>query len=248
MGLLKGVFLAGALLVSAFTWPQDITTVPVLSYYEVAPFKTSEGQGLSYDLVALLNAAAASNIIYKLKHLPRKRINHALNNQEGVIVLFVSPAWFNDKKQTRYHWSKGLFKDGNDVISRLSDPIEYIGIESLTGKVMGALLGRKYGPIDTAVAAGKIKREDINVLGRNLLKLKAGRIDFTILSRTWASYLIKNQKLQNVFYRSSFKNFERHLLISKTLKKQVPFLQEWVTNLNTNKDWNRLLKKYGIEQ
>ncbi len=248
MGVLKEIFFTGALLASAFTWPQDITTVPVLSYYEVAPFKISEGQGLSYDLVALLNAAAPSNTIYKLKHLPRKRINLALNNQKGVIVLLVSPDWFNDKEQIRYYWSKSLFKDGNDIISRLSAPIKYIGIESLTGKVMGALLGRKYGPIDEAVNEGKIRREDINVLGKNLLKLKMGRIDFTILSRTWASYLIRNQKLQNVFYRSSFKNFERHLLISKTLKKQVPFLQEWVRNLNTSKEWNKLLQKYGIEQ
>ena len=233
-------------LLSIASWSDERQDIEVLSYYEVPPFKVSEGEGLSFELVAMLNAAAPKGVSFNLKHRPRNRINQALKFQEPVIVLLVNPAWFGDKTKTRYYWSDSLFEDGNDVVSRVLDPIEYQGVESLKGKRMGALLGRKYGPVDKAVAAGDIIREDVNDLGRNLLKLRAGHIDFTILSRTWSGYLIRSQNMQGVFKRSAFKDFKRHLLISRKLKSQLPFLNNWVRSLAKNAQWQQLLKKYGI--
>lgn len=235
--------------ISAFSmvsWGNEPKVIEVLSYYEVPPFKTSVEQGLSFELIAMLNASAPVDVSFTLKHMPRNRINQALKFQEPVIVLLVNPAWFGDKAQTRYYWSDSLFKDGNDVVSRVRDPIEYNGVESLKGKRMGALLGRKYGPVDKAVAAGDITREDVNDLGRNLLKLQAGRIDFTILSRTWSGYLIRSQNMKGVFKRSAFKDFNRHLLISRKLKPHLEFLNDWVRSLAKNEQWLQILNKYGI--
>ncbi len=248
MAKLPQLMMAFICLFSIATWSSEPKVIEVLSYYEVPPFKVAEGEGLSFELVAMLNTAAPEDINFKLKHMPRNRINQTLKFQEPVIVLLVNPAWFGDKTQTRYYWSNSLFKDGNDVVSRISDPIEYQGVESLKGKRMGALLGRKYGPVDKAVAAGDIIREDVNDLGRNLLKLQAGRIDFTILSRTWSGYLIRSQDMKGVFKRSAFKDFERHLLISRKLKPHLPFLNNWVRSLTKNKKWQKILNKYGISK
>ena len=246
MAKLPRLMIAFIYLFSIPTWSNEPQNVEVLSYYEVPPFKVSEGEGLSFELVAMLNAVAPRNISFELKHIPRNRINQALKIQQPVIVLLVNPAWFGDKTQTRYHWTDSLFEDGNDVVSRVLDPIDYQGIESLKGKRMGALLGRKYGPVDKAVAAGEIIREDVNDLGRNLLKLRAGHIDFTILSRTWSGYLIRSQNMQGIFKRSAFKDFKRHLLISRQLTPQLPFLNNWVSSLAKNEQWQQMLKKYGI--
>lgn len=188
------------------------------------------------------------NLQFTLHHLPRNRINSALKSEEAVIVLLVNPAWFGDTKKNRYFWSESLFQDGNDVVSLINSPIDYTGIESLKGKKMGALLGRKYGLVDKAVEDGDIIREDVNDLGRNLRKLNAGYIDFTILSRTWSAYLINSQFLHGKFKRSPFKDFTRHLLISRNLKPHVGFLTEWVSSLNHNEQWQFTLKKYGINQ
>jgi len=246
MAKLPRLLMAFIYLLSIEIWSDERQDIEVLSYYEVPPFKVGEAEGLSFELVAMLNAAAPKGISFKLKHRPRNRINQALKFQEPVIVLLVNPAWFGDKTQTRYYWSDSLFEDGNDVVSRVLDPIEYQGVESLKGKRMGALLGRKYGPVDKAVAAGDIIREDVNDLGRNLLKLRAGHIDFTILSRTWSGYLIRSQNMQGIFKRSAFKDFKRHLLISRKLKPQLPFLNNWVRSLAKNAQWQQILRKYGI--
>mgnify|MGYP000199721493 FL=1 len=232
---------------SQFSYGIEVKTIAVLSYYEIPPFKVSDNQGLSFDLVAQLNAASPPDVQFMLQHLPRNRINSALKFQEPVVVLLVNPAWFGDKDKTRYFWSKSLFKDGNDVVSLISNPIEYTGVESLKGKKMGALLGRKYGVVDKAVEAGDIIREDVNDLGRNLRKLNAGYIDFTILSRTWSGYLINSQFLHGKFKRSAFKDFTRHLLISRTLKPHADFLTSWVESLDNNAQWQATLKNYGIK-
>lgn len=224
----------------------DVQSIPVLSYYEIPPFKIAEQQGLSFELVAQLNKASPASIEFSLQHLPRNRINSALKSQQAVIVLLVNPAWFGDKNKTRYFWSDSLFEDGNDVVSLITQPIDYTGIESLKGKRMGALLGRKYGVVDKAVEAGDIIREDVNDLGRNLRKLNAGYIDFTILSRTWSGYLISSQFLQGKFKRSPFKNFTRHLLISPKLKPHLKFLTSWVSSLSDNEQWQATLTKYGV--
>ena len=236
------------IILSQVTNGADTKVVRVLSYYEIPPFKISDTQGLSFDLVAQLNAASSPSLQFTLQHLPRNRINIALKSEEAVIVLLVNPAWFGDKEKTRYFWSESLFQDGNDVVSLVSSPINYTGIESLKGKKMGALLGRKYGLVDKAVEKGDIIREDVNDLGRNLRKLNAGYIDFTILSRTWSGYLINSQFLHGKFKRSPFKDFTRHLLMSRNLKPHVKFLTDWVNSLNHNEQWQTTLNKYGIKQ
>ena len=247
MAKLPRLLMAFIYLLSIEIWSNERQDVEVLSYYEVPPFKVGEAEGLSFELVAMLNAAAPKGIIFKLKHRPRNRINQALKFQEPVIVLLVNPAWFGDKTQTRYYWSDSLFEDGNDVVSLISSPIDYTGIESLKGKRMGALLGRKYGIVDKAVEVGEIIREDVSDLGMNLRKLNAGYIDFTILSRTWSGYLISSQFLHGKFKRSPFKNFSRHLLISHSLKPHLEFLTSWVKSLNHNEKWQATLHKYGIK-
>ena len=236
------------IILSQFSYGAETKMVRVLSYYEIVPFKITDTQGLSFDLIAQLNAASPPSLQFTLQHLPRNRINNALTSDEGLIVLLVNPAWFGDKEKTRYFWSESLFQDGNDVVSLITNPISYTGIESLKGKKMGALLGRKYGLIDKAVEDGDILREDVNDLGRNLRKLNAGYIDFTILSRTWSAYLINSQFLHGKFKRSPFKDFTRHLLMSHSLKPHVKFITDWVNSLNHSEQWQLTLKKYGIKQ
>ncbi len=235
------------ILLSQLTYGGEAKIIRVLSYYEIPPFKVAANKGLSFDLIGQLNVASPLGVQFILEHLPRNRINSALKFQEPVIVLLVNPAWFGDKDKTLYFWSNSLFEDGNDVVSLISNPIEYTGVESLKGKKMGALLGRKYGVVDNAVKAGDIIREDVNDLGRNLRKLNAGYIDFTILSRTWSGYLINSQFLHGKFKRSAFKDFTRHLLISRKLKPQLDFLSNWVNSLKSNEQWQATLKKYGIK-
>ena len=235
-------------LLSQLSFGTDANVIRVLSYYEIPPFKISDTQGLSFDLVAQLNAASTLSLQFTLQHLPRNRINNALVSEEAVIVLLVNPAWFSDEEKKRYFWSESLFQDGNDVVSLTSHPIDYTGVESLKGKKMGALLGRKYGLVDKAVAAGDIIREDVNDLGINLRKLNAGYINFTILSRTWSAYLINSQLLHGRFKHSPFKNFTRHLLISRKLKPHLKFLKNWVNSLHQNEQWKMTLKKYGIKE
>lgn len=58
--MLKQLTFALTLIVlSQFTYGAEAKVVRVLSYYEIPPFKISDTQGLSFDLVAQLNAASS---------------------------------------------------------------------------------------------------------------------------------------------------------------------------------------------
>ena len=66
--------------------------VVVWSYYEFPPFVTSksDGKGLSYDFVEMLNQEEGNNYRFLLKIVPRKRLNKNLADNKPGLVAWVT--------------------------------------------------------------------------------------------------------------------------------------------------------------
>ncbi|WP_163830846.1 hypothetical protein [Spartinivicinus ruber] len=131
--------------------------VSLYTYHNHPPFINGIDDGLTYDLVNLLNIESKGKYLFTLKVLPRKRLDKKIVNDGSWTVVWANPEWFNDHYKTKYRWLS-ILEDASTVISRVEDSIEYKGPQSLKGLTFGAMAGHKYLGIDELVRKGEIKR------------------------------------------------------------------------------------------
>lgn len=184
----------------AFATPETIT---IYSYHNHPPFVTGENKGLTYELADRLNGQATGKFQFQVRIIPRGRLNHYLKDwiagscpgpscRQDWIVPWVNPKWgFIKGKRDNYLWH-ALLSDANVIVSRKKDEWRYLTPESLTGRVLGGMLGHRYVGIDALVQAGEIKRIDGNRERDNLLKVLHKRVDATLLPESTINYLLQN--------------------------------------------------------
>jgi polar amino acid transport system substrate-binding protein len=222
--------------------------VSVWSYYGFPPFITSKNQGLSHDLVELLNERGQGRFRFELRLLPRKRIDLLLSDSVTGIVLFVNPSWMGLRNLQKYEWTPSLFSDRNVIVSNVARKVDFTGPESLAGLTLGGILGRKYEALDELVDAGLIKREDATSEQSNLLKLCEKRIDFTTGPETMLRPLVESLCIEKHIYFSPTPLFQytRHILISDASPALSEFIVQFVRGLPTNPKWIAIKDKYKL--
>jgi len=178
--------------------------INVYTYHNHAPFITEKKAGLSYDLIQYLNNKSNGDYTFKLKVLPRSRLNYILkpwiNKECGVtrecasnwVVLWVNPKWgFGKDSLANFSWT-GLFEDSNAIIYSKNRKVDYTSPDSLVGKKLAGIAGHRYVGIDDLVLGGKIKRIDGNSEEINLQKVLSNRVDVTLLPTSSFNYYLNN--------------------------------------------------------
>ena len=227
--------------------------VEVWTYYTSPPFITAEGEGLSHDFIDLLNRHFADRYRFKLKVLPRTRINRNLESDQPGLVLFVSWIWMGDPDRTKYLWSPIILRDRNEVISRASGKaptqILYQGPESLEGLVFGGELGRRYKGLQAAFESGQITRRNARREEQNLDMLVRGHIDVTSIASTVARSKIQKKGLEGQvhFSPNPLTYYSRHLLLTRPLSELEPLLADFVNQLEQLPEWQRIKASYAVE-
>ncbi len=187
---------------------QDIN---VYTYHNHAPFIIDKNSGLSNDLIQYLNKNSKGTYNFKLKVVPRSRLNYILKpwiNKEcgktkecasNWVVLWVNPKWgFGQDSLSNFSWTN-LFKDSNAIIYSKNRAIEYTSPNSLMGKKLAGIAGHRYVGIDDLVADGKVQRIDGNSEEINLQKVLSNRVDVTLLpTSSFNYYLNNNSNLQEL--------------------------------------------------
>ncbi|WP_243544394.1 transporter substrate-binding domain-containing protein [Pseudodesulfovibrio tunisiensis] len=224
-------------------------TVVAWCYYRTEPFVTGKGQGLAHDFVKMLNERAEGRFLFTLAFLPRKRIDQRLEYHEPGVVLFVNPIWMNDPDEERYLWTSPMLRDRNEIISSASRPVEYAGVPSLFGLKLGGVFGRRYAPLEQAVATGEILREDSASARLNLLKVAERRVDFITMPRSQAMPLVKSLKIGHRLHFSSKPLFlyTRHVLVTRELHDVYAFLEDFMRKIPDDPEWKRIREKYEVE-
>lgn len=219
------------------------------SYYAYPPFALEDGGGLGPEFVDLLNEVAKGRFVFSLEVLPRKRIDLRLSVKDPGIVLFVSPEWMLLPKDHISVWSGPLFRDQNGVLFSGLAEQEYAGPESLYGKRLGGVIGRRYKGLDEAVAKGRIIRHDALSEEINVLKLAERRIDVMTAPESVLRYLVAHLGVEDKVHFSSAPLFRytRHILISNISPEARAFLIKFVQDLPGNPGWIKLKEKYHLQ-
>jgi len=205
---MKKIVLSLLLSLGVLFGAQDIN---VYTYHNHAPFIIDKQSGLSHDLIQYLNNKAKGDYTFKLKVVPRSRLNYILKpwiNKEcgrtrecasNWLVLWVNPKWgFGKDSLSNFSWT-GLFEDSNAIIYSKSRKVKYTSPNSLVGKKLAGIAGHRYVGIDDLVAGEKIKRIDGNSEEINLQKVLSNRVDVTLLpSSSFNYYLNNNDNLQEL--------------------------------------------------
>lgn len=98
--------------------------------------------------------------------------------------------WLSTEYQ--YLFSDPVMPLTNVMYSSARRPLEYSGPESLLGKTIGCIKNYTYPRIELLVAAGKVKRYDVNTIPVLLRMVKEGRVDGAILDMGEAQWGIRN--------------------------------------------------------
>jgi polar amino acid transport system substrate-binding protein len=247
MNITTKILSATALMLCTLATSVSAQTVNLYTYHLTGPFVTGKGTGLTYDMAAYLTKKSAGKYDFVVSELPRKRLNKTIAGNKPGVVPWVSPLWFGDKGQTKYLWSNGYFKDGNDLLSSIKKPFEYTGdVKSLQGLKFGGERGHHYKGIDEMVKTGDVTRVDAKSITANLRKIAAGRIDVTSVNNSAARYLVEKLGIKDHVHFSSkqFTQYNRHFLVMKSLPEVGAFLSGVTENMADDAEWQTIVKKY----
>jgi len=237
------------LMVCSFAFGAE--NINVYTYHNHAPFIIDKNLGLSHKLVESLNKNSKGLYNFKLKIVPRNRLNYILKPwiqnkchktnqcQSNWIVLWVNQKWgFGQDSSTTFSWTK-LFKDSNSIIYKKSQNFNYQNPNSLIGKKLAGIAGHRYIGIDELVKQGKIKRIDGNSEEVNLEKVLSKRVDATLLPTSSFNYYLKKNK--------SFKGLKKaktsHQIYMRNIMSTAQNIK--LTNYLQSLNYQGILKEYA---
>lgn len=241
-----------AVLLTILSTAVNARTVQVLTYHNFPPFVVDEKtrQGLSFDIVDILNELKIPGIDFTLAIHPRARLNRELRRQPEWLVLWANPAWFKDRDMTTYAWSAPIFEDANVLVTRDPD-FDYSGPLSLHSMQMLGLREHSYQGIDEMIESGMISKEDAPGWD-SLLLMVAYRphVDFTILPMLAARYYRTQLQLQdNVFIASTpHSRFTRSIMGPASSSTLSPLIDTLAETLASSPQWKALMKHYHLEE
>jgi len=227
--------------------------LPVLSYYDYPPFSTGPGQGLTQSLLALLQDRAGPLLpTLHEELLPRRRVAALVRRSDWTgLVLWVSPAWFQDPDRHRFIWTEPLMQDEDLVASLKSNPVDYQGPDSLKGLTLGGVFGHVYPETEALVKTGELQRLDSFSQEACLRMLLMGRVQAIFISRSglagWRQRL-PGFDARLYLAETPRQRYQRRLLLSPLMPaEQSEWLRRTVAGLLQDPAWRELLQHHGVD-
>ncbi len=223
--------------------------VVLLTYHLKAPYVIDWGEqrGLYFDLALYLNHKT-DKYQFTTELIPRKRLDTLLAQPFADVVLGVQPEWFKPVADKMLFTSPFLH-DKDMFVSDARKPVRDEDLADLKGKTFIGSQGYKYKGIDDAVSAGTLHRVDTLQEDYVLDMLRLERGDFTIISSSTLSYKFSHSDLARHFYVASTPHdvILRRFMLSKTEPQLYQFLQQVVSQMPQDQEWQLLLAKYQIQ-
>ncbi|WP_448211813.1 hypothetical protein [Colwellia sp. MEBiC06753] len=227
---------------------QSKTTINLYSYHLKPPLVIDQDQqsGIYYDLTRWLNDTS-EQYHYELMFLPRKRIDKMLIEQKlNGVLIGVNPVWFDDRAENKYLWTGKIFTDQDEIVSLQANQVNYLGANSLIGKVFGGVRGFYYFGINELVEQEQIIR--INTVKETDLfsMLLNQRVDFAVITGSTFHYIINHSNWQDKFFVSPRPHdvYDRRLLVPPALAEVYTELAPQIKLLSNDEQWHKLLHSY----
>lgn len=251
--LLAGLLMAGTLAAAAPEKPAPVLEVPLVTYYDYAPFTLAEAPAdLTRELAHFLTKGSAGRYRFVPQFLPKGRLDYLLQKPawQGV-VAWLHPRFVHDESGSHYVWSASLMQETDLVVSHVDAPVEFDGPASLKGKRLGTILNQRYSDMEEMIAAGQLQRDDAVTQEANLRRLLLKRVDVVFVSRSTLSWLRErvegfDDKLH--IARRPRNQFSRHLMATPNLPPDLlNYVRSSAGALNGNPHWREVMKQYHVE-
>jgi polar amino acid transport system substrate-binding protein len=253
MRILITLLVACLLALSARAGEREVLTVPLVTYYDQAPFYSPQSAtDLTRQLADLLTSRSGGRYRFVATVLPKKRVeNMAQFDDWQGLVAWLHPRFVNDEEQHRFFWTEPLLLEEDLVISRAEAPVEYAGPASLRGKVLGTVLNHRYADVEDMFARHELRRSDAASLETNVRKLLLGRVDVVFVSYSSLPGLRERiPKLDRMLYIAPQprNHFTRHILLTRGLPPElVRFVQETVAKFGHDPEWQAIVARDHLE-
>lgn len=226
--------------------------VPFVNYYDYAPFSMPEERAdLTRELAGLLTAGSGGRYRFVPTLLPKGRLDQMLqhNHWQGV-VAWLNPLFVNDDTKSRYIWTDILLQESDLVVSHAEAPVNFTGIQSLRGKVLGTVLNQRYADVEAMIASKQLLRSDAPSQENNVRKLLQKRVDVVFISRSALNGLrARVPEFDSKLHVSTLprNSFTRHIMLTPGLQPElVRYVQTTVAQLGGNPSWRDIAARYHV--
>jgi ABC-type amino acid transport substrate-binding protein len=170
--------------------------------------------------------------------VPAKRVAEYLASGRADGVCYVLPRWLPGS----FNWSQPLMPDAGVLVSRPEAPAVRV-LSDLANKPVGTVLGYSYSMIDAALGRAFV-REDAPSMELNISKIQHGRMQYAIMGRMTAEYLMRAEPQHKLRIDFEFDPFKAQCAFSK--KSAIPFddVQRAIGGLVSDGSLDRLLHRY----
>jgi polar amino acid transport system substrate-binding protein len=170
--------------------------------------------------------------------VPAKRVSDYLASGRADGVCYVLPRWLPGP----FKWSQPLMPDAGVLVSRPEAPAVR-SLSDLANKPVGTVLGYSYSMIDAALGRAFV-REDAPSMELNISKIQHGRMQYAIMGRMTAEYLMRADPQHKLRIDFEFDPFKAQCAFSQ--KSAVPFgeVQRAIGGLVSDGTMDRLLRRY----
>lgn len=170
--------------------------------------------------------------------VPAKRVSDYLASGRADGVCYVLPRWLPGP----FKWSQPLMPDAGVLVSRPEAPAVR-SLSDLANKPVGTVLGYSYSMIDAALGRAFV-REDAPSMELNISKIQHGRMQYAIMGRMTAEYLMRADPQHKLRIDFEFDPFKAQCAFSQ--KSAIPFgeVQRAIGGLVSDGTMDRLLRRY----
>jgi polar amino acid transport system substrate-binding protein len=169
---------------------------------------------------------------------PAKRVAEFLSSGKADGVCFVLPRWLPGA----YNWSQPLIPDSGVLVARIEAPPVRV-LSDLANKPVGTVLGYSYSMIESELGRAFV-REDAPTMELNISKIDHGRMQYAIMGRMTAEYLMRANPHHKLRIDFEFDPFLAQCAFSQ--KSAIPFgeVQRAIASLAADGSIGRLLQRY----
>ncbi len=227
-----------ALSQAAIAGPRELVFVAATNHnMPLSRFQDGElAGGILKDLGDSIAARMGLHVRYV--SAPAKRVGEFLTSGRADGVCFVLPRWLPGA----FNWSQPLIPDSGVLVSRVEAPPVRV-LSDLANKPVGTVLGYSYSMIESELGRAFV-REDASTMELNISKIQHGRMQYAIMGRMNAEYLMHSNPQHKLRIDFEFDPFMAQCAFS--LKSAVPFgeVQRAIGGLVADGSIERLLQRY----
>lgn len=220
--------------------------LPIYVYHDDVPFIIEHEKGLSDQWVRRFNQRKAG-IKFELHQIERPLLNKIVESGQPYIILWANQLWFK-RRDPQVLSSDVIFWDADTIVSGAGRTIDFNRAEELIGLTVGVRFGHYYADFNPLFKTNKIKRVDAKSSLQNYQRLKSGKIDAFLDSRSTILHMQKKKIFSKSIYvsRNPQDAFSRHVLLSKNYESLLPTINNVIKNMKDTSDWQAQMKSWGL--